>query len=516
MILRSTVVENRYFDSVFLMSLAAQLKAMDGVADASAIMGTDSNKDLLKETGMLDEAAKSAAPNDIILTVKLEDESLFAAVKDKIKHFLAGDETASKKKTHASQNQQAKTIEQGLDLLPEASLLHVSVPGPFVYNEALRAIDKGLNLFIFSDNVTIQEEREIKQEAKKRGLLVMGPDCGTAIINGIGLGFANVVPHGPLAVIGASGTGVQEITSLAAQRGIGVAQAIGLGGRDLKKEIGALSMLQAIDMIEELDDIKVLCLVSKPAHPDSLAKIMDRIQRLQIPVVACFLGGSADIEHPKHMSIATRLDEAVDMVQSILQNESPKPASLQLVEPAYLEKLAKRKAQLPPARKTIKGLYSGGTLCDEALYLAKALGLSHIQTNLVDDASPMALKDEGAGANLFLDMGDDKFTRGRPHPMIEFGYRMERIRSEAKKAETAVILLDLVIGYGSHMDPLTPLLPVIEEFNKATDPVFVLSITGTAQDPQNLEKIKTTLKNAGVWIAKSNAQAAAIACEFIK
>ncbi|MFA5623530.1 MAG: acyl-CoA synthetase FdrA [Bradymonadales bacterium] len=516
MILRSTVIENRYFDSVFLMSLAAELKKMGGVLDASALMGTDSNKDLLKDSGLLDDIAKSAAPNDLILSVKIENESQYPSIKERIDKFLAGEDDAAPKKRSGRGEQVAHTIEEGLDILEDANLLHISIPGPFVYNEALRAIDKGLNLFIFSDNVSIEEERIIKEEAKKRDLLVMGPDCGTAIINGVGLGFANVVPRGPLAVIGASGTGIQEITCLAAQRGIGIAQAIGLGGRDLRKEIGAISMLQALDMIETQSEVKVICLVSKPAHPDSMAKIMARAERMNLPIIACFLGASTEIAHPKNVHIATRLDEAVDMVEAVLRGETPKRSDKAIISETCLAKLQERKAKLPATRKNIKGLFSGGTLCDEALYMAKSLKLEKIQSNLVADSDPMAIINDGQNANLFLDMGDDKFTRGRPHPMIEFGYRMERVRAEAARAETAVILLDLVIGYGSHKDPLAALLPVIEEFNKDSDPVFVLSITGTAQDPQNLEQIKTQVKAAGAWIAKSNAQAAAMAIEFVK
>src|SRR5580704_9603583 len=96
---------------------------------------------------------------------------------------------------------------------------------------------------IFSDNVPIAEEASLKHEARERGLMVMGPDCGTAIIGGVPLAFANAVPRGDIGIIGASGTGIQEVSTLIARAGRGVRHAIGTGGRDMHAEVGGLTTL---------------------------------------------------------------------------------------------------------------------------------------------------------------------------------------------------------------------------------------------------------------------------------
>lgn len=511
--LRCIVVANRYFDSVFLMSLAAQIGKIEGVTNASAMMATPANKDLMRESQMLDETGEAAQANDVVFGIEYKTEAALTLAQASIDDAILSSSKAPKS-TGNTQAHEPRNIEEGLLQAAESQVLQISIPGTFVRNEALRAIDKDLHLFIFSDNVSIEEELEIKQAAQKKGLLVMGPDCGTSIINGVALGFANVIPAGPLSIIGASGTGIQEITTLAARRGIGLSQAIGLGGRDLRQEIGAISMLTALDMLEDEPNTKVLCLVSKPAHPASVEKILTRLERTPKPVVVCFLGGDTTLARPKNVVLVNRLDEAVNKIAEIL-GHAPK-ASHVLIDEALRQKLSAIRAQLKAERNKIKGLFSGGTLCDEALFLAKGLGLKDIASNLLAEPAPEALKGDGQGSNLFLDMGDDKFTAGRPHPMIDFSYRMSRALKEAQRQETAVILLDLIIGYASHPNPLGEVLPMIEAIQKIDNPpAIVMSITGTDGDPQNYSQTRAALTAAGCLVCDSNAQAAVCAIALV-
>src|SRR5690606_14776291 len=122
-------------------------------------------------------------------------------------------------------------------------------PGVYAAFEAFRALENNLNVMMFSDNVTVEDEIKLKDLAVKKDLLMMGPDCGTAIINGVGLCFANKIKRGPIGLVAASGTGLQEVTVLIDQFGGGISQAIGVGGRDLSKDVMGRMTLHAINAL---------------------------------------------------------------------------------------------------------------------------------------------------------------------------------------------------------------------------------------------------------------------------
>jgi FdrA protein len=398
---------------------------------------------------------------------------------------------------------------------PESNLVLFSIPGPFVKREAKNALLAGKNVMIFSDNVTIEEEKELKELAREKGLIVMGPDCGTAIINGKGLAFANSIPAGRIAVIGASGTGIQEVTSIICNRGHGIKHAIGLGGRDLSKNIGGISMLTALDAVENDSDIELVVLVSKPPCPEVEEKILDRIKNYKKKVIVNFLKGNEKKCAELGIPFAATLEEAANLAVSVIENKKTDVREFYYDSDKITEIIKKIKAKMS-GKKYLRGLYSGGTLCDESLYILENSG--------IDVYSNIPLKPENrlenswkSQKNTLVDLGEDEFTKGRPHPMIDYSLRCSRIIEEAGDPETGIILLDIVTGYGSHPNPAEPLSEAIKEaleINKNLS--FVAYICGTKGDPQNIENIKKELEKLGVIFMPTNAQAAKLCAICIK
>ncbi|MDX9720802.1 MAG: acyl-CoA synthetase FdrA [Myxococcota bacterium] len=511
MLLRTSIIEGRYLDSVLLMSLAAQLKSRDGVADASAMMGTDANKAVLRETKMLDALGEAAGPSDLIVAIMVEDEALAAEVFATLPALL---EPPKQARGTSTAELAARTLDEAKQRLPEASLVVISIPGVFVKHEALRALDLGLHPFIFSDNVSVEDEIELKTIGRERGLLVMGPDCGTSILNGMAIGFANVVSRGAVGIVGASGTGIQELSCLLDHAGVGVHQAIGVGGRDLSQRVGGLSMRQGIALLAADPKVSVLALVSKPPHPEVARQVLLEAKACGKPVMVCFLGGDPKIAQELGLHFAPRLDFAAQICTALVRGE-PVPTQPDSLSSEYLEKASELAHKMPSGRKLIRALYSGGTLCDEAIQVADKLGLEGVRSNLASEG-PHALSEPGKSeGNCFLDLGDDYFTRGRPHPMIDFASRRERIAVEAAQPDCAVILLDVVLGYGSHADPAGELVAAISALPEG-GPVLVASITGTHADPQNYGQQRARLQAAGVHVLPNNASAAAFATAIVK
>jgi len=377
-----------------------------------------------------------------------------------------------------------------------------------VRHDALKAINAGLNLMIFSDNVPLATEIELKKRASERDVLVMGPDCGTAIIGGVGLGFANVCERGNIGIVGASGTGTQEVSALVSNLGGGISHAIGTGGRDLSLDVGGLTMLGAIDLLEHDPGTDVLVLISKPPHPQIEEKVLARAAKLKKPCVVNFIGGAPEKARNLGLIGAATLEEAALAALAAAK----KTAHLEL-DPVLVERARAVAQQLPATRTELRGLFSGGTLCDETLLI---LGpkMAPVASNLKHKhAVPMADARISHG-HTCVDLGDDQFTVGRPHPMIDYTLRCERIVAEAAEAKTAVILLDVVLGHGSHADPVAALVPAIHEARRAAGkhpPVFVAYVLGTDGDPQDRQRQTQALIEADVLIAPTNAAAARLA-----
>lgn len=501
MVLVGEIRKGAYFDSVTLMTVGKEVSATEGVVDAAVVMGTRENKAILDASGLLTPEFAEARDTDLLIGIKADNDAAAQTA-------LAGVEELLKNARNKGDSDEAfkpKSLEGALEILPEANMAMISVAGRYAGNEAMKALEKGLHVMLFSDNVSVETEVELKKFARDKGLLVMGPDCGTAIINGIPLAFANVVNRGDIGCVAAAGTGLQEVTTLISNAGGGISQAIGTGGRDVKKDVGGIMLIEGIKALAEDDDTKVILLVSKPPHADVLAKVNKLVEGIGKPVVSILLGAE-----PTSPNMAATLEEAALKAVALSKGESLESVTAQLdAREADLEKQAEDlSAKRKNGQKFVRALFSGGTFCSEAQLLFRG-HLSPVYSNApAGDAQPLAdsLKSQ---AHTVVDLGEDEFTVGRPHPMIDFSLRNKRIEQEANDPETAVILLDVVLGYGSNLDPAGELRDVVKD---ATGKVSVVcSITGTDRDPQNRSAVEAVLKEAGAIVMPSNAAASKLA-----
>lgn len=491
---------NTYYDSVALMLVTAEISKIPGVKQASICMGTELNKELLVNSGLSNSDTENATPNDLIIAFETSDIS----VKDKV---LKAVDASLKKKNRSSGADGSSAVatvslKTGLYEKPDANLAVISVPGRYAYIEAQKALLSGLNVMIFSDNVSLEEEKMLKTYASKKGLLMMGPDCGTSIINNKGLCFANEIRKGKIGVIGASGTGIQEVTVQIERFGGGITDAIGVGGRDLSDEIGGIMMLDTLEYLENDNETEVILLLSKEPSESVANKIITESENCSKPVVICFMGYTESITNRKNVFFASTLEQAA--IKSL--ELTGVTLDIELEDVSFLDEFAKR---LLSEQRYVKGLFCGGTLCSESEYVFNSC--------LVGPSNGRELDEISTKGHRFFDLGDDLFTVGKPHPMIDPTIRNEKIVQEAKDGETAVILLDFVIGYGAHEDPAGVALKAIQEAKAiSTNIVIIAYVCGTENDFQGFQKQKDILTSAGVIIADSNAQAARLAAEVIR
>ncbi|HYI88067.1 MAG TPA: acyl-CoA synthetase FdrA, partial [Burkholderiales bacterium] len=427
------VVANLYRDSVSLMQLSAALAKMAGVEQASAIMATPANLELLREAGLMD-GKLAASPNDLLVAVRGKSAApLEAAIAAAV---AALDKAPERAAGGGPGLQPPRSQQMGLAQAPQANLALISVPGEYAAAEAMKALRLGLNVMLFSDNVSLADEISLKKYARERKLLVMGPDCGTAIIDGIPLGFANAVRRGAIGVVGASGTGTQQVTSLVHRLGAGISHAIGTGGHDLHRDVGGITMLQGLERLSRDKDTKAIVLISKPPAPEVAEAVLDAARRAGKPVVINFVGSALQLKDANLFAVRT-LEEAARAAVALAAGKRPTRAS---VSASKIPKVKFKTSQ-----KFIRGLYSGGTFCYEATAL-----LGNAWTNTPIDPARRLADPWKSKEHTLVDLGDDVFTRGRPHPMIDHRLRNERLLEEAADPTVAVILLDVVLGYGSH------------------------------------------------------------------
>lgn len=457
-----------YRDSVALMRVSRAVAALPGVHNAALMIGSPTNKDLMREAGLLAQAGEAATPNDLVIAILAKDERTAGEASETAAELLA--EGAQPAELGGMPH--ARTVAGALDALPGANLAIISVPGEFAAAEARRALGRGLNVLVFSDNVPLDDELALKRLARERGLLLMGPDCGTALIAGTPIAFANAVPRGSIGIASASGTGLQEVSSLVARMGGGISQGIGVGGRDLDARIGALGTLAAIDALEADAQTEKIVLISKPPSLAVATRVLERVAQSRKSFVICFLG-LRDASLPGNARLAGTLCEAAELAMGA------KVAALALETPKALK------------GRYVRGLFCGGTLCAEAEILFRERGLAL-----------------GAGQHLMLDLGADEYTRGRPHPMIEPELRNEHVRQALADPDVAAILVDVVIGYGAAEDPAG----VLAE-NDLSAKLVIASVTGTERDPQGYSAQVARLRAAGVVVAPSNAHASAYAAK---
>jgi FdrA protein len=496
---------------MLLMYLSSQLGELPGVLRAMAIMGTDGNKELLATTGIEASGLSDAGPNDLVVAVLAEDEPAAEQAAARLQEMM------SERISQATQEESAfRSVEGAAAALPGANLALVSVPGRYAAREARKALDMGLHVFLFSDNVPLEQEIELKRIGRERGLLVMGPDCGTAIVNGVGLGFANVVRRGPIGIVGASGTGIQEVTSLLDRAGLGISHALGTGGRDLSAQLRGSTTLQALDLLDEDPDTGVIVLISKPPAPEVAELVLERASRCRKPVVSCLLGQEEHGQTAPNVHHASTLAKAVLLAAELAGGDAQPALTL---NPAAFAWAAHQGAFMAPSQRYVRGLFSGGTLCEEAMLVWRKL-LGDVRSNVPlrpELRLPDPLRSQGHAA---IDLGDDLFTSGRPHPMIDPGTRRERLLQEAADPEVAVIVLDVVLGYGSNEDMAGELAPAISEARESAERqgrrLFVVAhVCGTEADPQGLKAQEEKLTAAGAVTCPSNTAAARLAALII-
>lgn len=484
-----------YYDSVVLMQLQRALAALEGVLDAGVVMGTPANKEILAQSDLLDDVAQAAAAEDLVIAVRARTQEDADAAHAQVDSLLKRRASASDVGDYLP-----RTLRAAAALLPNAGWVLVSTPGRYAAGVARDALSLGKHVFLYSDNVSVDDERALKREAAAHGLLLMGPDCGTAIVDGVGLGFANRVRRGPCGLIGASGTGLQYVAARLHQLGSGITHALGTGGRDLGEAVGATTTLQALDLLARDDDTRVIVLISKPPAPAVAAEVIRRARLTGKPVVVCFLGLPATGDAADSVHFVRTLDECAETAARLAARLATQHADDQS-HPVTSSGDARHKGQ---HGGWLRGLYSGGTLAYEAQIL-----LAETLTPLYSNAPVAGAQKLDSGSHsrghAIVDLGEDEFTVGRLHPMLDNDLRIKRLLQEAADPEVAVLLLDVVLGEGAHPQPAAELGPAIVEArriaaNDGRDLPVVVVLVGTDDDPQNVEAQKELLLVAGAEV----------------
>ncbi len=503
------VYPNQYYDSVQLLFVTSSIKKMDGVETALAAMGTPANKTVFHDIGFADESVDNSLPSDLIIGVKgIDQEHCDLAVSEAMK--MLG-EQASGTPDSASY----KNFESALKDKQQANLCIISVPAEYVKEEAFKALNAGLHVMIFSDNVPLDVEREIKELAVGQGLLCMGPDCGVANINGISFLVGSIVRKGPIGICAASGVGLQEVAALIHGAGSGISQGIGTGGKDLKDQVGGLTMLSGLDALEKDPATEVITVISRKPEDKTLSKVLERVANCTKPVVICFMGCDEAPIVQSGAAYAQNLEEAARLALGLIG----KP--LDVADEGSFREIAEREAgAMSQEQKYVRGLFCGGTFVEESMVTMRA-DIGDIYSNaplsgeLKLDHSTVSYK------HSVVDYGDEEFTLGRPHPVIDTEPRRQGIEREGEDPEVAVMLLDFILGPAVNANPVQSVIDSIKQAKKAAAGrgghlAVVASVCGTEDDPQSLSLQEKMLRDEGVLVCPDNYQAALLAAEIIK
>ncbi|PSW19837.1 acyl-CoA synthetase FdrA [Photobacterium sanctipauli] len=491
--IQAFIKKGSFQDSVSLMLISRQLSGSEGVDEVSVMMGTPANKSMLDATGLWHDMFEQATPNDICVAIRCNEDNdaisaLIAEQLDEALNSIAmnksgGERLVTVRRWHTAQQKQ-----------PDANLALVSVAGEYAAEVAEQALDSDVNVMMFSDNVSVEQEVALKQKALQKGLIVMGPDCGTAMVNGSPLAFANNLPIGNIGIVGASGTGIQELVSQIGLLGQGVSHALGLGGRDLSEAVGGVSAITALEMLAKDPASEVIGFVSKPPAPQVAEKVIATMKALGKPVVALFLGQKHAEQRDGNVYFANSLAEAGRLSAML----------------AKVQQAAKASSVVPGQK--ILGLYTGGTLAAEAAMItAEQLGLE------VDDAHHQGVMLHADGHQI-IDLGDDHYTLGRPHPMIDPTTRTIEIESRAADLNVGVLLVDVVLGYGATQDPAGAVVEAVDKVrNQRGDcPLNVIAtVTGTETDPQARSEQIDALLAANIRVMDNLEEAVLLAEQLI-
>ncbi len=501
-----------YRDSVALLEVARALRAIDGVEEAAALMATPANRDLLAAAGLLEPEAAAAGPADLVVAVRAASAAAAEQALAAAERALA----APSAPAGVAVRRAPRTIETACRRRPDSSLAVISVPGAFAAGLARRALGQGLSAMLFSDNVALADEIALKRQALARGQLLLGPDCGTAYVDGVGLGFANAVPRGRVGVVAASGTGLQQLAVLLAARGEGVSQGIGVGGRDMSDAVGGLMTLAALDALAADPSTALIAVVGKPPAPAVRRAVEARLAAAGKPAVVALLGPGADAGRAAgardfgRVRAVSTLEDAADAILAALHGRPWTPVAFSATPDEVRARLDALRRELPAGPVGLRGLYAGGTLAHEANGILVPL-LGAIDGNL--GPAPHA-----ASLHQVLDLGADEYTIGRAHPMLDGALRASLIERAARNPRVGVLLLDVVLGHGAAADPAGDLAPTLRSARARARAdgrglAVVATVVGTADDPQGLAAQVARLEAEGAWVLPSNAQAArAAAC----
>ena len=496
--IKAKIIAGKYLDSVKLMLISRELRSLKGVLEAVAIVATSENREILKASDMLAEEINSASENDIVIVIKADNAKNAAEAINKAEELI---NKPSADEYNQTPIPQAFTLEKAIATLGGADLCLISIAGKYAAAEAEKALEKGLHILLFSDNVSIEDELSLKQKALKKGLLMMGPDCGTAILNGIPLAFANNVPRGKIGIVSASGTGLQEISSTIANLGGGISQAFGTGGRDGKKEIGGLMLTACLEYLLEDENTEVIIVTGKPPCEEVQKKLWELISHSSKPVIANFLIPMQVPELPNLYYVRSLSETAFFAC---------KKAGIEVKNAKLAEDFPLPKLRGP----YLRGLYSGGTLCQEAIQVYLDNFGCEPFNNVTDQAFFRLTDGWQTKENSIIDLGADEFTIGRPHPMIDYSLRLQKLAQEANDPKVGIILLDVVLGFGAHPNPAEELVPALQKL--PADLVVVCHLLGTDGDPQNRQKQKKGLEQAGAYVFTSHHSACEFVCQCLR
>jgi len=450
-------------------------------------MGTPANLDLLRAGGLLTQDAAGAGPDDLVIVVAADSTHEADEAIDRV------DELMHPERSDTESEYRFRSLPAASKALPEANWVLVSVPGKWAADVAREALDLGSHVFLYSDNVPMERELELKRHAAARGLLLMGPDCGTAIVGGAGLGFANRVRKGGIGIIAASGTGLQSVASRVHELGEGLSQAIGTGGRDLSADIGGITALQALNLLADDPETQVIVLVSKPPDPAVAARLLTRARRAGKPVVVNFQGEAMPASKVGNLHFAPCLDEVAELAVDLVRRDALAPTQTS----------PNSRSEPPTPRRFLRGLFAGGTLAKEAQLMLRSFLRPLSANEPVPGVDPVTDLTKSRGHEI-LDLGADDFTVGRLHPMMDQDLRMRRMVQEAADPEVAILLLDVVLGDGSHPDPASELASVISRIVAQGEARIGVILVGTDADPQDLQRQASLLEEAGAEVFRSN------------
>jgi FdrA protein len=498
-ITKGEIRSGAYYDSVILMQLQRSLAGLPGVIDAGVIMGTDANKELLEQSDLMAPEIQVAGPDDMLIVIKAETEDAVQSALESVDELLA-----ARRSTGVDEEFLPKSLETAAKMLPDAGWVLISVPGRYAAGVTRQALDLNKHVFLYSDNVTSMDEIRLKETAAEKGLIVMGPDCGTAIVNGVGLGFANKVRRGPIGLVAGSGTGLQQVTARIHQFGGGITHALGTGGRDLSEGIGAVTARQGLSLLTRDPETRVIVLVSKPPARSVADELVKAARGAGKPVVVDFIGYATAVRQVDNVYFATSFDDAAALAVKLAAQGDESQDDKDFDPGVFSSK-----------QRYLRGLFSGGTLAYESLLVLGGY-LPEVYSNVPLDKKYLLEDSLVSREHTILDLGEDEFTVGRLHPMMDNDLRLRRLEIEAADPQVALLLLDVVLGYGAHPDPASELAPAIKAARTRAEQagryleVFTV-VSGTDEDPQDLNAQVRQLEGAGARVFTSNDEAASFA-----